>query len=867
VTFAPNLVGTINGAIRSGSPAVVSLSGTGLAPVGFSPAALDFGTVAIGAASTAQPVTLTNNQGAALAISGIVTSGDYAQANNCPASLAAGASCAINITFQPTAKGSIPGALTVSTDASPAAQPVGLNGIGSGSATSQVAFSPSSLSFGNQEAGTSSASQTVTLTNTSSSSSLTIQSVAVSGGYSATHTCTAPIAPNGTCTITATFQPAAGLVTIPYPGAITVADSGSTSPQVVGLSGTGVAPVSAFPAAVDFGVVNQNAASDPQTVTLTNFDSASENVSATVPGPYKVASNSCTTSLANGAQCSVDVTLGPSSAGTRNFAMTYTFSSGGFLNPQIVNLSGCLTPVIRTPTSLNFGAVPVGQTSATETVTLSGGAFNFSGFTVSGSNAADFAIANNTCSSPLSGSCAVDLTFKPAAGGTKTATLQIADDQLCSPQPISLVGGSSAGPFVVTSIVGGTGSGTITSNPAGLSCGSQGSACSASFTTGTTVTLTATPDANSHFVGWGGACSGKASCTLTMTADRQVTAAFDVNPSLTVGVGTNLSGSGKVTSSPAGIDCPASSCQAFFAPGTAVTLTATPGTGSTFTGWSNGSCSGTGTCQITMNADQHVDATFNGPPTLVVNLGGTGTGTVTSTPAGINCPAACQATFPQGTVVTLSNTVSGNSTFGGWGGACSGTGACSVSMSTDQNVSVTFTGPPDFAVDIAPVTSATVVPGGSASFNVSVSGLNGFTGSVSLSCSSPAAQGVNCSLSSSSVPAGSSATLFISTRAPSAALAPLPGIPRRSPIYAAWIPLLGLFLIGAGSTRRRSSRRKLALLLPGLLLLGLIILQAACGGGGGSPRNPGTLAGTYTVTLSESSGTIQHTSTVNITVQ
>src|SRR5579862_2466233 len=96
-------------------------------------------------------------------------------------------------------------------------------------------------------------------------------------------------------------------------------------------------------------------------------------------------------------------------------------------------------------------------------------------------------------------------------------------------------------------------------------------------------------------------------------------------------------GTGTITSSPAGISCP-STCSASFAQGTMVTLTATPGTNYYFAGW-GGSCSGT-TCSFPINAATTVSATFNLGVGLTVVLAGTGTGTVTSSPAGINCSSA-----------------------------------------------------------------------------------------------------------------------------------------------------------------------------------------------------------------------------------
>ena len=112
-------------------------------------------------------------------------------------------------------------------------------------------------------------------------------------------------------------------------------------------------------------------------------------------------------------------------------------------------------------------------------------------------------------------------------------------------------------------------------------------------------------------------------------------------------------GSGTVTSTPAGITC-GTSCSGNYAGGTAVTLTATPATGSTFTGWSGGGCTGTGACTVTLNATTTVIATFDVPTfALTVSKAGTGSGTVTSVPAGITCGTSCSGSYASGTAVTL----------------------------------------------------------------------------------------------------------------------------------------------------------------------------------------------------------------------
>ena len=118
--------------------------------------------------------------------------------------------------------------------------------------------------------------------------------------------------------------------------------------------------------------------------------------------------------------------------------------------------------------------------------------------------------------------------------------MHVAGTQSC------LSGGSSKGPFIVTAATGGTGTGTFSSSPAGIDCGSNGTACSASFTTGTMVTLTAIPDDGSHFTGWSQACTGAGTCVLDMISDQQLTAGFDLNPDLAVSFPGN--GSGTVNS-------------------------------------------------------------------------------------------------------------------------------------------------------------------------------------------------------------------------------------------------------------------------------------------------------------------------------
>jgi hypothetical protein len=161
-----------------------------------------------------------------------------------------------------------------------------------------------------------------------------------------------------------------------------------------------------------------------------------------------------------------------------------------------------------------------------------------------------------------------------------------------------------------------TGNGTVTSNPPGINCVST---CFYAFPYNSVVTLQASPTPPYTFSGWNGSgCSGLDPCVVTMDTAKSVTATFTLG-SFQLRIGVTGSGSGTVTSSPPGIDC-GSTCFYSFASNTVVTLTATPDPGFVFAGWSEGDCSGKGTCVITMNADKQILATFNIPEIPCIGL-------------------------------------------------------------------------------------------------------------------------------------------------------------------------------------------------------------------------------------------------------
>lgn len=450
VRFAPNAVGHINGAVQVTTPSVipkpplVSLYGTGIAPLTFSSASLSFGTVAVGTSSAAQSVTLANNLSHAVSVSSVATSADYSQTNNCPSSLGPGTNCKFLVTFHPTASQPISGALTIATSTSPGTQPLGLSGVGSGAVTSNVSLSPANLSFGKQEAGTTSPAESVTLTNTSATSSLTIFAVSSSAHFIAGGSCTGKmIPPGGSCAISVSFHPTANLAPLAYPGAITIVDSDGTSPQAVGLSGTGVAPIAASTGSLNFGTILSGQSSPAQTVTLTNKHTTAETLSIVASREYLLTSNGCTAAIPPAGQCSFQVTFSPYSLGIISGAATINTSSGGFLNPLVVSLLGCSSNSTLLPTKLNFGNESIGITSAPLTATLyAQNPITISGISIAGKNDNDFSISNNTCATDLGGtaSCTVSVTFTSAALGPRSGVLSVSDSGGCSPQQVSLAG-------------------------------------------------------------------------------------------------------------------------------------------------------------------------------------------------------------------------------------------------------------------------------------------------------------------------------------------------------------------------------------------------------------------------------------------
>jgi subtilisin family serine protease len=241
----------------------------------------------------------------------------------------------------------------------------------------------------------------------------------------------------------------------------------------------------------------------------------------------------------------------------------------------------------------------------------------------------------------------------------------------------------------------GAGRGSVTFSPAG-SVANCAASCVNAYDSNTVVTLTAAADQGSVFGGWSGDCSGTATCTLTMSQARRVTASFTMAPADTRALSYTRQGLGQgtVTFSPAGSQASCTgNCASAFPLNTLVTLQATAQEGSTFRGWS-GSCRGNHICRVRMSAQRSVTAIFDRVPVHVLSYraegSGTGTLSITHRTGQETCTGTCTRNFTDRSVVTLRAVALAGSRFRGWGGACRGTGTCALSLRGPATVTARF---------------------------------------------------------------------------------------------------------------------------------------------------------------------------------
>jgi hypothetical protein len=345
VTFTPGASGTRTAMLNvnddaPGSPQTIPLTGSGTAPITVLPGLLTF-TSPVGSTSAYQNVTITNTSAGSVLFTGLLLSGDFIQTStDCgalPFTLTPGGHCKVALSFNPSIGGTRDGQLQVYDTAPTSPQVINLTGTG----TSPLTLSVSSLSFSAQTVNTSSPAKVITLTNHETESETF--SLGTTGDFSATSNCgtgTMPIAANSSCLVYVTFTPSSVLPSTTRPGTLIVTDTAPGGPAP-SISLTGSAVATKLPAAVSVVAPGAGAAGTAVNVVITGNGwttfSASSVISFTDvnSGTYPVDITVTSQTLISTNQINATFTIpantvaNPVTYGARNIAVTTPLSGGG----------------------------------------------------------------------------------------------------------------------------------------------------------------------------------------------------------------------------------------------------------------------------------------------------------------------------------------------------------------------------------------------------------------------------------------------------------------------------------------------------------------------------------------------------------
>jgi hypothetical protein len=801
---------------------------TGLTTATVKPATLTFAAQVFGTTSSGQLVTLTNSGNLGLTVGGVLMSGDFAETDNCQnTTVAPSASCTLQVTFTPTALGARTGQMTISANVYGGQLSVGLNG--TGTAAGMVTLTPASLSFGEVEVGTTSAALQVEAGN-AGSTAVPIAGITVTPPFAiASNACgTTQLAADSDFQITVTFSPTqAGAAT----GTLTLTDGAGT--QTVLLSGTGAAAPTDLlnPSSLTFAATGVGEVSAMQTVTLTNTgDLPLLSIAISVSGPFQI-TNTCGASLTGHSACAVSVVFAPSQLGVSPGTLTVTDA----LRSQSVALSGTGVPpptLSVSPGSLAFAAQALGVTSAPQTVTVSNtgvASLGNVGFQISGPAVGSFSTGATSCGATLAGgaSCTVAVTFTPATAGGSVATLTVSS--------------STVGVTPVTVALSGTAqtAAGLNVSPAQLSFGT--------VVTGTTSTAQMVTVSNT---------SSSAATTLT----------FGVTPGFTVTQNTCAGGLA------AGASCALGLSFAPTAVGAVVGLltvssASIPIPVTVILAGVGATAAGIAIVPGAINFPVTGVGQMSGAMTLTVTNSGAATGLsglTLAAPAGfVLVNNTCTATLGPGASCTVGVEFAPAAV-----GAAAGNLTITATGLSPVMVPLTGTGF-DFTLTVSGQSAQTVNSGGSVSYTLAITVLNGVTppgagGTFTFACGGLPPYAV-CSFNplSETVNAGASGnvTVEITTKSVSAMVTRPGGWSGMGAISLA----CGLLLLPLGWKRRR---RTLLLVALGLVLVGGATSCTKSGGGtgGGGGGSGGTPPGTFSIPVTATANGLQHSVTVMLTV-
>jgi hypothetical protein len=468
VVFTPTAVGVRTATLTftdnaTGSPQVVNLKGTGTKEtqvLSFNFPNFDFQGALVGTPSGyTLDLTLTNQGDAPVSFTSVLESGpnaaDFAFFNLCSSSgatLPVQGTCTVSVTFTPSAAGVRTATLTFSDSATGSPQTVTLSGFGL-PVTQTLNFRPPVVVFPATTVGSPAAGTYYTDVSNTGDTELTVSSELITGGNSGDFGTTggpcSGFFPIGyLCTAYLTFTPSAGGIRT---SSLQFTDTAAGSPQSVTLVGGGEpvhAALTFTPGDYYFGTQNIGTTSSANSISVFNDFPGTITLSTQLTGAnasdFAITANSCGPSLAEFGSCSVTFTFSPSGLGTRIAALQAT-GNGAAQDAVLAGAGTAAAANLTLPTALDFGVVNIAAASAQQFLEVQNSgteAVSFTGFAITGTNASDFAITADQCGSSLAVGqiCNLGLTFTPAAGNERTATLQISDNATGSPQAVALSG-------------------------------------------------------------------------------------------------------------------------------------------------------------------------------------------------------------------------------------------------------------------------------------------------------------------------------------------------------------------------------------------------------------------------------------------
>ncbi len=468
VKFTPLGVGARSGSLTvtsnaTGGPQSVALTGTGIAPVfGASPASVTFPDQQVSTTSAPVNLTISNTGTGDLVISNLAMAGSNTSdftytAGSLPITVHAGQNTIIGLRFSPTATGARAASLTITDSATGSPHNVSLSGTGTAPA---FGIAPVSVTFNDQLVGVQSAATTITITNTGTAD-LVISSLSLAGsnpgdfGFTPASGLPITVTKGNTTTVAVTFTPS---VVGNRSASLSIGDNAG-GPHSVALSGKGVTPGRLVnPNPVAFGNQEINTSSAATTVTITNSGTANltiSNIALSGANATEFTLSGVGTlpiTVAPGNNTTVSLQFKPTAVGVRSASLVITDNANG--SPYSLALSGSGTAPIfgANPASLDFGNQNAGTTSVSKTLVISNtGTANLviTNISKAGAQASEFAFTSGTLPITVAPNSSVNVgvTFSPAAGGARSASLTFASNAPGSPNSVALTGMGTAPGF------------------------------------------------------------------------------------------------------------------------------------------------------------------------------------------------------------------------------------------------------------------------------------------------------------------------------------------------------------------------------------------------------------------------------------